>query len=97
MTTDPVAALLTCLEARGFDPRPTGPDSWESRCPAHNGNRHNLSIRAGEGGRLLLHCHHAGPAGATCDYRAIDRRRPRHDRGRPLPAEFGPERGLGPV
>ena len=41
----------------GFDPRPSGPDSWESRCPAHDGDRRNLSIKRGDDGRALIHCH----------------------------------------
>ena len=58
MTDDPVAALVSRLESNGFDPRPTGPNTWESRCPAHSGRRHNLSITTGDDGRALIHCHH---------------------------------------
>ena len=58
MVTDPVAALVAHLESSGFDPRPTGPGAWESRCPAHDGSRHNLSITRGDDGRALIHCHH---------------------------------------
>lgn len=57
---DPTAALVDQLQAGGFDPRPTGPDSWESRCPAHNGDGHNLSIKRGDDGRVLVHCHAHG-------------------------------------
>src|SRR5689334_13120238 len=53
---DPTAALVAKLESAGYDPRPTGPDSWESRCPAHNGARRNLSICRSEDGRVLIHC-----------------------------------------
>lgn len=70
MMPDPAAALVSRLGSAGFDPRPTGPDSWESRCPAHNGSRRNLSIRRGDDGRALVHCHHADEAGG-CDHRAI--------------------------
>jgi hypothetical protein len=55
---DPVAALVARLEQGGFDPRTTGPDSWESRCPAHGGRRHNLSVNKGDDGKALIHCHH---------------------------------------
>ena len=59
MQTDPLAALVASLEQGGFDPRETGPDSWESRCPAHRGSRKNLSISRGDDGRCLIHCHHS--------------------------------------
>jgi hypothetical protein len=60
------------LRATGYDPSPTGPDAYESRCPAHGGKRKNLSIRAGEDGRILLHCHHAGENGSpSCPVDAI--------------------------
>ena len=58
LNTGPVGALVARLESSGFDPRPTGPGAWESRCPAHNGSRHNLSINTGDDGRALIHCHH---------------------------------------
>jgi putative DNA primase/helicase len=38
---------------------------WIARCPAHDDRTASLSINAGEGGRLLLHCH------AGCDFRDI--------------------------
>jgi putative DNA primase/helicase len=55
---DPTGLLLDRLRAADCDPRSTGPDTWESKCPAHCGSRHNLSIRRGDDGRALLHCHH---------------------------------------
>ena len=58
---DPLPRLIARLEAGGFDPRPTGPDSYESRCPAHGGSRHNLTIARGDTGAVLVHCHHAPP------------------------------------
>ncbi len=36
--------------------RPTGPGRWMARCPAHADSSPSLSIREGDGGRLLLHC-----------------------------------------
>ncbi len=59
-THDPTTVLIARLNAFGSDPRPTGPDSWESRCPAHQGTRRNLSIKRGDDGRALLHCHAHG-------------------------------------
>ena len=58
MQNDPVAALVAKLEQGGFAPRPTGSDSWESRCPAHGGRRRNLSVKTGDDGKALIHCHH---------------------------------------
>jgi hypothetical protein len=48
---------VAALERGGFQPRTKGPDKWESRCPAHDGDRRNLSISTGDDGRTLLHCH----------------------------------------
>lgn len=57
---DPVELILSRLAGGGFDPRPTGkPMEWESRCPCHDGSRHNLNIGYGDDGRALLHCKHA--------------------------------------
>src|SRR4051812_36930303 len=56
--THPIENLVAKLEQGGFDPRPTGQDSWESRCPAHKGQRQNLSVTKGDNGGALLHCHH---------------------------------------
>jgi hypothetical protein len=55
---DPTDHLISLLESRGFDPRPAGTDNWESRCPAHGGSRHNLSITRGANGAAVIHCHH---------------------------------------
>lgn len=54
---DPTAVIVARLDTGGYDPRSTGPDSWESRCPAHDGGKRNLSIKRGDDGRVLLHCH----------------------------------------
>lgn len=67
MSPDPVDALVARLESRGYSPRPTGPDSWESRCPGHDGSRQNLSIKRSDDGRALIHCHHAD----SCSHEAI--------------------------
>ena len=55
---DPLPRLIARLEAGGFDPRPCGPDAYESRCPGHEGSRHNLAIGRGDNGGVLVHCHH---------------------------------------
>src|SRR5262249_7504911 len=56
-TMTPTQALIDRLKSAGFSPRATGRGSWESRCPAHDGDRPNLSISTGEDGRALIHCH----------------------------------------
>ena len=43
--------VIDRLEAQGFEPRLAGAGSWTSRCPAHDGSRHNLSINPGDDGR----------------------------------------------
>src|SRR4051812_28172437 len=70
---DPTAEVIRRLEAGGFDPRTSGPDRWESRCPAHRGSRHNLSVRRGDDGRALVCCHHADDQGPPCTAEAIAR------------------------
>lgn len=47
-----VEALLGRLEAV----RPNGEGRWMGRCPAHGDKRASLSVRAGDDGRILLHC-----------------------------------------
>ena len=44
MARDGVANIVDRLGERGLDPRRVGPDSWESRCPAHRSAAHTLSI-----------------------------------------------------
>jgi putative DNA primase/helicase len=66
---EPVVGKLQTL---GCDPTSTGPDAFESRCPAHGGKRKNLSVGVGDDGRVLLHCHHVGENGApSCTVEAI--------------------------
>lgn len=72
LVNDPVRIVVAALDRGGFDPRPAGPDQWESRCPVHEGSRRNLSSRRGDDGRALLHCHHIHESGCgTCDFKAI--------------------------
>jgi hypothetical protein len=66
---DPTDNLVAKLQSAGFDPRETGPGSWESRCLSHNGSRSNLSVKRGDDGRVLLFCHHV----PECDHKAIAR------------------------
>ena len=54
------AAFAALVEARR-----TGPGTWQARCPAHEDRSPSLSIRAGDDGRVLIHCF------AGCSHRAI--------------------------
>jgi hypothetical protein len=38
---------------------------WTARCPAHEDRNPSLSIRSGEGGKVLVHCH------AGCDQQSV--------------------------
>jgi hypothetical protein len=44
--------------------QPTGAGRWKARCPAHDDRSPSLSIREGDDGRVLVHCH-AGCATAA--------------------------------
>ena len=42
------------------------PSGWMARCPGHEDRHPSLSIREGDDGRILIHCH----AGCTPDARS---------------------------
>ncbi len=54
MVCDGVANIVIRLQESGFDPRKVGPDSWESRCPAHRSAECALSITRNEHNHVLL-------------------------------------------
>jgi hypothetical protein len=56
MVCDGVANIVIRLQESGFDPRKVGPDSWESRCPAHRSAECALSITRNEHNHVLLEC-----------------------------------------
>jgi hypothetical protein len=62
---------MEALKAANCDPRSKGPGAYESKCPAHEGKRHNLSIKLGDDGKVLLHCHHVNENGSGCSTSAI--------------------------
>jgi len=62
MSPEPVEILVAALERGGYDPRAAGENRYESRCPGHDGQRHNLTIARGEDGRALIRCHAHGCA-----------------------------------
>jgi len=51
-----LSEVIKVLEARGCQPRQCG-KGWTARCPAHDDRNPSLSVDAGSGGRVLLHCH----------------------------------------
>ena len=59
MVRDGVANVVIKLHESGFDPRKIGPDSWESRCPAHRSADCALSITRNEHNHVLLECRSA--------------------------------------
>lgn len=66
----PIQAVLDGLARAKCDHRPKGPGQWESTCPVHKGSRHNLSVKEGDDGTVVLHCHH-DDTGKTCTAAAI--------------------------
>jgi hypothetical protein len=56
MVCDGVANVVIRLQESGFDPRKVGPDSWESRCPAHRSAEWALSITRNEHNHVVLKC-----------------------------------------
>ena len=36
--------------------KPTGPNRWHARCPAHDDKSPSLSLRETDDGRILVHC-----------------------------------------
>lgn len=51
-----VGRLLTALQSHGQPVRQNG-DKWIAGCPCHDDQRPSLSIKVGNDGRVLVHCH----------------------------------------
>lgn len=62
----PIQRVLDRLRSGGYDPRPAGDGQWKSRCPGHKGDGHNLSVKEGTDGAVLLHCHRVDETGRNC-------------------------------
>jgi 5S rRNA maturation endonuclease (ribonuclease M5) len=58
-----LARVVAALERAGSRPGDAARTSW--RCPAHEDRVASLSVRTGEAGRVLVHCH------AGCDPEAV--------------------------
>jgi hypothetical protein len=56
MVCDAVANVVIRLQESGFDPHKVGPDSWESRCPAHRSAECARSITRNEHNHVVLEC-----------------------------------------
>lgn len=56
----PVQRIFDALEKHGSRVKPVG-DGYEANCPAHSDEHPSLSVKEGNDGRVLLHCH------AGCD------------------------------
>lgn len=59
MVRDGVANIVGRLHECGFEPRRVGGDAWKSRCPAHRGREHALSITRNEFNHVVLTCQSA--------------------------------------
>lgn len=66
MTSEPTQKVLAALERAGKTVRPSGP-GYMAQCPAHDDRTPSLSIKTGDDGRALLHCH----ADAACSVENI--------------------------
>ena len=67
MADKPIVVVVTALERLGCQPKESGAGQWRSRCPAHDGQSHNLSVRETSDGTVLLRCHHTADNGSeTC-------------------------------
>lgn len=49
--------MTTAAIANLFNASPTGPGRYQAKCPAHADRTPSLSIRQGDDGRTLIHCH----------------------------------------
>jgi hypothetical protein len=65
--SDAVATIRDALERSGYDPRGTSHDFY-ARCPAHDGDGHNLHVSTGADGRAVVWCF-----AHECDVAAIVR------------------------
>ena len=57
--------LLDTILSRLEKVQPAGPGKWQALCPAHDDHHPSLSVKLGDNGKPLLHCH------AGCTYEQI--------------------------
>jgi putative DNA primase/helicase len=67
----PIDRVIGRLRGLGFNPKESGAGQWKSKCPVHKGKNSNLSIKAGDDGTVILHCHHVEQGGRTCSPESI--------------------------
>ncbi len=63
-TMTPTETVLSALRDLGHDPKHAR-DGWQCRCPAHEDRTPSLSIKVGDDGCALVHCH------AGCSFDSI--------------------------
>jgi hypothetical protein len=73
VSQSPIDLVLARLKGAGCNPRESGSGQWRSRCPAHQGSSSNLSIKEGDDGAVLLHCHHQDAGAQSCNVEVITR------------------------
>ena len=55
--TSPTERIVSALETAGCKPQKSTRSGWASRCPAHDDQSPSLSVREGDDGKTLVHCH----------------------------------------
>ena len=64
-STPTTQEILAALEAHGCTVQQAANGGWKAQCPAHEDRTPSLSVKEGDGGKVLLHCH------AGCSYADI--------------------------
>ena len=62
---NPIDTFLSALRSRPAPPPARSGADWAARCPAHDDDQPSLSVREGDGGRVLVNCH------AGCETSAV--------------------------
>jgi hypothetical protein len=57
----PADQVVSALEARGLLVRGGVEHGWQAQCPVHDDRKASLSMKVGDDGRVLLHCHAGCP------------------------------------
>ena len=55
--TSPTERIVSALTIAGCKPQKSTRSGWASRCPAHDDQSPSLSVREGDDGKTLVHCH----------------------------------------
>jgi len=57
MSHNPMRFMLERLHRLGGNPRPVSGEGHKALCPAHDDHNPSLSVKRGDDGRVLVHCH----------------------------------------